>query len=246
MSKPLIKIVLIEDDLMVQEVNRQFVERVPGFKIVGIASNGLEGLKMLRELGPDLVLLDIFMPGQSGMETLKQIRQEQLAVDVIVITAANDIQTIQTMLQNGAVDYIMKPFKFNRVRQALEHYRSFKSKLEQAGRITQSELDRLLQKKNETVSEPQMPENEHELPKGLQELTMKQILLFLIDQSASLSAEEVAEGVGLARVTARRYLDYLEKKKQVKIDMQYGTVGRPINRYLLVAGNLSKDQKDHK
>jgi two-component system response regulator DctR len=246
MSKPLIRVVLIEDDLMVQEVNKQFVERVPGFKIVGIASNGLEGLEKLRELGPDLVLLDIFMPGQSGMDTLKQIRKEQLAVDVIVITAANDIQTIQTMLQNGAVDYIMKPFKFNRVRQALEHYRSLKSKLEQEGTITQSELDRLLHMKSEALNEPQELENEHELPKGLQELTMKQVLSFLVNQSSSLSAEEVAEGVGLARVTARRYLDYLEKKKQVKIDMQYGTVGRPINRYLLVAGTLGKDQKDHK
>jgi two-component system response regulator DctR len=246
LSKPLIRVVLIEDDLMVQEVNKQFVERVPGYKIVGIASNGLEGLEKLRELGPDLVLLDIFMPGQNGMETLKQIRQEQLAVDVIVITAANDIQTIQTMLQNGAVDYIMKPFKFNRVRQALEQYRSLKSKLEQDGTITQSELDRLLHKKSESVGDPRELENEHELPKGLQELTMKQVLSFLVNQSSSLSAEEVAEGVGLARVTARRYLDYLEKKKQVKIDMQYGTVGRPINRYLLVAGNPNKDQKDHK
>jgi two-component system response regulator DctR len=246
MSKSLIRVVLIEDDLMVQEVNKQFVEKVPGFKIVGIASNGLEGLEKLRELGPDLVLLDIFMPGQSGMETLKQIRREQLAVDVIVITAANDIQTIQTMLRNGAVDYIMKPFKFNRVRQALEHYRSLKSKLEQDVTMTQSELDRLLHMKSETLNDPQELENEHELPKGLQELTMKQVLSFLVNQSSSLSAEEVAEGVGLARVTARRYLDYLEKKKQVKIDMQYGTVGRPINRYLLVAGTLNKDQKDHK
>jgi two-component system response regulator DctR len=236
LSKPMIRVILIEDDLMVQEVNKQFVERVAGFKIVGIASNGIEGLEKVRELEPDLVLLDIFMPGQNGMETLKQLRREQHTVDVIVITAANDIQTIQTMLQHGAVDYIMKPFKFNRVQQALENYRTVKNKMEQeGGTLTQSELDRLLHRKNETVNEFEEAENENGLPKGLQELTMKQILLFLNDQSASLSAEQVAEGVGLARVTARRYLDYLEKKKKVKLDMQYGGVGRPINRYLLVS-----------
>jgi two-component system response regulator DctR len=242
----MIQVILIEDDLMVQEVNKQFVERVPGFKIVGIASNGIEGLEKLRELEPDLVLLDIFMPGQNGMETLKQIRREQNAVDVIVITAANEIQTIQTMLQHGAVDYIMKPFKFNRVQQALENYRTVKNKMQQEGTLTQSELDRLLHRKNETVNEFEEAENDNELPKGLQEQTMKQILLFLNDQSASLSAEQVAEGVGLARVTARRYLDYLEKKKKVKLDMQYGGVGRPINRYLLVSNNRIQDQKDHK
>lgn len=58
------RVVLIEDDPMVLEVNRQFVERVPGFEIVGTSSNGIEGIKKVRHLKPDLVILDIYMPGQ--------------------------------------------------------------------------------------------------------------------------------------------------------------------------------------
>lgn len=47
-----------------------------------------------------------------------------------------------------------------------------------------------------------------------------------------MSAEEVAEGVGIARVTARRYLEYLEKERKVQLDVQYGGIGRPVNRYI--------------
>jgi two-component system response regulator DctR len=246
MKTQMIQVVLIEDDLMVQEVNKQFVERVPGFKVIGTASSAKDGIQMLRELKPDLLLLDVFMPGQNGIDTLKQIRQEQLAVDAIIITAANDNHTIQTMLQNGAVDYIMKPFKFGRVKQALENYQVRRMKMDKEPTLSQNELDQLLYRSSPATEVKREPDNGNELPKGLQEPTMKQILLFLRSQSASLSAEEVAEGVGLARVTARRYLDHLEKKKQVNLDMQYGGVGRPINRYLLVAGAKSEDQKDHK
>ncbi|MGB9805038.1 helix-turn-helix domain-containing protein, partial [Desulfofundulus sp.] len=70
-----------------------------------------------------------------------------------------------------------------------------------------------------------------EIPKGLNEVTLKQILLFLIKDGGALSAEEVATGLGLARVTARRYLEYLAALDKVALELQYGSVGRPIKRY---------------
>ncbi|NOU84204.1 response regulator [Paenibacillus sp. LMG 31460] len=231
------RVVLIEDDPMVLEVNRQFVERVPGFEIIGTASNGIDGIEKVRDLKPDLVILDIYMPGQNGTELLQQIRNEQLNTDAIVITAANDIPTIQRMLHQGAVDYIMKPFKFERVREALENYRMMKSRLGKESTLSQVELDQLLHGNNggEPIPESATFSVQMDLPKGLQALTMKQVMLFLMQQHKSLSAEEVAEGVGLARVTARRYLDFLEKNKQVKLDLEYGGIGRPINRYVWMA-----------
>lgn len=231
------RVVLIEDDPMVLEVNRQFVERVSGFEIIGTASNGIDGIEKVRDLKPDLVILDIYMPGQNGTELLQQIRNEQLNTDAIVITAANDIPTIQRMLHQGAVDYIMKPFKFERVREALENYRMMKSRLGKESTLSQVELDQLLHGNNGGEPIPESPtfSVQMNLPKGLQALTMKQVMLFLMQQHKSLSAEEVAEGVGLARVTARRYLDFLEKNKQVKLDLEYGGIGRPINRYVWMA-----------
>jgi two-component system response regulator DctR len=233
-----LKVLLIEDDPMVQEVNRQFVERVDAFDVVGTAGSGLEGMQRLRQLEPDLVILDIFMPLQDGIETLTLIRREQLAVDVMVISAANDQHTIQRMLQNGAIDYIIKPFKFERVKQALEHYRRMKEMLEKEGSVSQSELDRLLfgagaGHRAAADGSPQHQAEAEQLPKGLQAVTMKQIMMFLEGNSTRpLSAEEVSEGVGIARVTARRYLEYLEKSGKVNLDLQYG-VGRPVNKYVL-------------
>jgi two-component system, CitB family, response regulator DctR len=234
------QVLLIEDDPMVQEVNRQFVERVEGFHIIGVASSGAEGIELTRKLKPDLVILDIFMPVLDGVETLQQIRREELAVDVIIISAANDMKTISRMLHQGAVDYIIKPFKFDRVKQALEHYRSVKSAFgdRDGATLSQQELDRVLYGRESELNSPtgrsipETPLPSQELPKGLQAATLKQIVQHLtLSQPLPLSAEEVAEGVGIARVTARRYLDYLEKSGLVRLDLQYG-VGRPVNKYV--------------
>lgn len=235
----MIRVVLIEDDPMVLEVNKQFVERVPGFEIVGTASDGNDGIAKVRALKPDLVILDIYMPGLNGLETLQQIRGEQLEVDAIAITAANDIPTIQRMLHHGAIDYIMKPFQFERVRQALENYQLIRNKLKKCLTLSQADLDQLWpNKQHSTATIQPMQEWNGEMPKGLQEHTMKQVMLFLVHQRKPLSAEEVAEGVGLARVTARRYLEHLEKKKQVEIMIEYGGVGRPVNRYAWISDGI--------
>jgi two-component system response regulator DctR len=226
------KTLLIEDDPMVQEVNREFIEKVEGFKVLDVASDGTEGIQKTKEVRPDLVILDIYMPGRDGLDVLHQIRKENHPVDVIAVTAANDMETIRNVLQLGAIDYIVKPFKFKRIKQSLESYRTFRNQLENQHSISQEKLDRILY--------PKQQKHQQELPKGLNAVTLKQIMLFLMKEPYLVSAEEVAEGIGTARVTARRYLDYLEKKGELKIDIEYGGVGRPVNRYVWVG----HDQKD--
>ncbi|WNS80454.1 response regulator [Domibacillus sp. DTU_2020_1001157_1_SI_ALB_TIR_016] len=223
----MIKVLLIEDDLMVQEVNKEFINKVDGFEVIGIAGNGREGMELIRRLSPDLIIIDLYMPLMGGLETLHLLRQESIQVDVIVITAASDIDTVRQVIQHGAFDYIMKPFKFERMKQALEHYQSVQNRLSEKGRISQEELDSLLFQKAGG------PDEAEQLPKGLNAVTLQKIVSHLQKTDKPLSAEEVAEGVGAARVTVRRYLDYLEKSGKVKIDIQYGVIGRPINRYKL-------------
>ncbi|WP_100330300.1 response regulator [Bacillus xiapuensis] len=220
----MIKVVLIEDDPMVQEVNREFINQVNGFEVVGAAGNGAEGLRLVRTLKPELVIIDIYMPQVDGLQAIQQIRTEGLRADVIAITAASDADTIRKVIQHGAFDYIMKPFKFERIKQALEKYRSFRNCFNDSGTMSQKELDSILFQKEEHA--------EAELPKGLNAVTLKKVIGYLSGHAESVSAEEVAEGIGIARVTARRYLDYLEKRGKVKLDIQYGGIGRPINRYI--------------
>jgi len=71
------------------------------------------------------------------------------------------------------------------------------------------------------------------LPKGLHEVTLKQVLICLLKELGTLSAEEVANQLGLARVTARRYLEYLEGIGKVGAKFKYGSVGRPVKKYFI-------------
>ncbi|MFC0189543.1 response regulator [Fictibacillus aquaticus] len=224
----MLKVVLIEDDLMVQDVNRMFVEKVDGFSVAAIASNGREGMRKIREVQPDLVIIDMYMPEQDGLETLRQIRSEGIDTDIIAITAASDMETVRLFLQNGAFDYIMKPFKFERIQQALLKYRAYREETGSSGHFTQTELDKMMFQPSQKAEKKS---DEEELPKGLNGVTLNKILSYLKAQSDEVSAEEVAEGIGLARVTARRYLDHLEKTGNITIHMTYGGVGRPVNRY---------------
>nr|WP_295974029.1 response regulator [uncultured Bacillus sp.] len=221
----MIKVVLIEDDLMVQEVNRQFVDNVPGFHVIGLAGSGVEGLNLIRELKPDLALIDVYMPEQDGLETLYRIRREAHRVDVIAITAASDVETIRGFIQQGAFDYIVKPFKFDRIKKSLEKYRLFRNQISEKESMSQQELDEIFFQKEDGEAV--------DLPKGLNQITLDKVVSYLAQCTEPLSAETVAEGVGLARVTVRRYLDFLEKIGRVEMDIHYGGIGRPINQYKL-------------
>ncbi len=236
-----IRVLIMEDDPMVQEINKQFIERVPGFVVVGIAANGADGLKLVNELTPDLVIIDIFMPIQDGVKALMELRAAKHAVDVIVVTAAKDKTTIQSMLRNGAMDYIIKPFQFERIKQSLENYREFRRRIDWEGTASQDEVDQLLFRKSPEKEQADATVGRAVLPKGLHAVTMEQIMRQIEKENQPLSADDVAERVGIARVTARRYLDYLEKSGSVRMDVSYGGVGRPTNRYVRVTSQDAGD-----
>jgi two-component system, CitB family, response regulator DctR len=218
-------VILVEDDPMVREVHRQFLEKVEGFQIIGIATNGQEGVQLIKNCKPDLAIIDIFMPHINGIEMLKVLRAEGISIDIIAITAASDIETVHSTLQNGAVDYIIKPFTFDRIKKSLENYKSYRLMLNEKKALVQNELDQFL------IMNSVGERDQELLPKGLNANTLVKITEFISSKKSPVSAEEVAEMIGIARVTARRYLDYLEKEGKVKIHVQYGGVGRPVNRY---------------
>lgn len=233
MKNDIVRVLLIEDDPMVQEVNKQFIERLPQFQVIDTASNGLEGLEKIKILHPDLVILDIFMPSLNGIDTLYEIRKEQMDVDVIIISAANDQKTIRKMMQNGAFDYLIKPFKFDRLKHTLEQYYAFRKEVQPDERISQSQLDRVIFSNKSTGMTPKAFQK-NEIPKGLNISTLEQVMQFMSQQNTPQSAEDVADGMGIARVTARRYLEFLNDKEFLRLDVQYGSIGRPINKYSFI------------
>ncbi|AVX31326.1 two-component system, CitB family, response regulator DctR [Carboxydocella thermautotrophica] len=227
MVQPL-RVLLIEDDPMVVEVNQSFINMIPGFQVIGALRQGSRAVEEIRYLHPDLVILDIYLPDTNGIQVIQQIRSAALPVDVIAITAAQDSETVQQMLRFGVVDYLIKPFKFERLKQALETYLERRKQLISKEQVDQKDIDQL------AVPVIVQEKLKHtELPKGLNLFTLEQVLTCLRQKAIPLTAEEVAELVGVARVTARRYLEYLEKEELIQKEIQYGSVGRPVHRYFL-------------
>ncbi len=104
-----------------------------GFEIL-TATNGYEALKCIEEQGPDLVLLDIWMPGLDGIETLKEIKNQHPHVQVIMITGHGTIETAVSATKMGAYDFIEKPLNIDRVIVAINNALNFR-RLEEENRF---------------------------------------------------------------------------------------------------------------
>ena len=142
--RPLMRDVLIvDDDFMVAEIHRRFVEQVDGFRPVGVARTGAEALTAVQDLEPDLVLLDVYLPDMTGLEVLQRLRSSGNLVGVIMITAARELDTVKGALDGGAADFLIKPFEFGQFKTKLEAFAARADTLESAGGIDQSLVDSL-------------------------------------------------------------------------------------------------------
>ena len=116
------KVLIVEDDPMVAMINEQYIKRNKNFVIIGKCNDGASALDFLGNNDADLLILDVYMPKMDGFETLRRIRNKQITVDAIMVTAANDIESLEEALHLGIVDYLVKPFTFERFQMALEKY----------------------------------------------------------------------------------------------------------------------------
>ncbi|MEZ0348129.1 MAG: response regulator [Thermus sp.] len=205
---------IVEDDRRVAALHRAFLE-TEGLRVVGVAGS-LEGALALLPLGPDLVLLDLYLPDGHGLDLLPAL----VGAYTVVITAAKDVPTVERALLGGAMDYLVKPFGRTRLREALARFRAFQS-LKAKGEVSQEDVDRLLGRRR--------------APKGLDPYTLDRVLTLL--EGGPLTAEAVAEALGLSRVTAWRYLEALCREGRVRAEPLYGGVGRPSRVYRLERPN---------
>ncbi|WP_107951306.1 response regulator [Lysinibacillus parviboronicapiens] len=216
-----LSVFIVEDDPMVLEVNKGFLNKINGFQLVGESVNGRDAYEKIISKKPNLILLDMFLPDMTGMELFLKLRAERIPSDIIMITAARDSPTVQESLRLGAIDYLIKPFRFERFEKALQQYKNSTKKLLNTHAVNQEDIDKLLGIQQESF----------ELPKGLNNITMQQILDYLMAHRASITSEQLAQNVGMARVTVRKYLDFLATKGTVNIELKYGSVGRPTKYY---------------
>lgn len=223
----MIKVLIIEDDFRIAEINRAFVEEKAGYKVVGIALNGNEALKLVNKYHPDLILLDVYIPDISGEELYHKIKNNNPEIDVIMITAAKEVSTLEYFLRNGIFDYLIKPVRIERLHHSLDKFSWMKQKLAKKGEIEQKDVDRLLGKE---YSQAYNLEKE-DYPKGIDRLTLEKVKEYIYTINQEITADELGEVIGISRSTARRYLEYLAKIEEVETELRYGTVGRPERNY---------------
>lgn len=230
-------ILVVEDDFRIADIHRAFIEQSDGFHVVGMARNGSEAKTIMAEQAASihLILLDAYLPDVEGLELLWSIRRDYVHVDIVMVTAAREVETISEALRGGVFDYLIKPIEAARMAQTLTRFRREREALANRAEMNQDELDSVLARlkpgelsraKNQTLSQA--------LPKGIDRLTLRRVIDALADAPDSLTAMQMAHIMGASRSTARRYLEFLVAEQAVSAELGYGDVGRPERRYRLL------------
>lgn len=172
--------------------------RFQGWRAV-TAGDVKKGLDAFRRYAPDVVLIDYHMPGLSGIEGVKLLRRESASVPIIVFTIDESQSVADSFLSAGASDFALKPIKAPDI-------------------ISRIRLHLRMAQQSRT---------EQPFFKGISGGTLEIIMDFLTVQSDYLTANQIAEGTGLAYQTVYRYLQHLVQENRVERVEVYGKVGRP-------------------
>ncbi|WP_234122030.1 response regulator [Clostridium hydrogenum] len=218
-------VLIVEDDPMVALINKNYVKLIKNLNYVGCSIEEDEIIEILKKKNIDLIILDVYLPKKNGLELLKSLRNKGYLVDVIMVTAANKADDIKTAFAYGAVDYLVKPFEFERFSEAINKYLIKSNVLNEDDVIAQEKIDNLSSCTNTIHSE--------ELPKGLQKKTLDKILGILNSLQGEIwTISELSSKSGISNVTIKKYMDYLENIKKVESRPVYGNIGRPEYKYV--------------
>lgn len=223
----MIRVLIVDDDFMVAKVHAGFVTALEGFEVVGTASSGASALAEVERLRPDLVLLDVYLPDMTGLEVLRRLRAGGSGVDVIVISAARDVESIRSALHGGVLSYLVKPFDRRAFETRLRDYAALRGELRELEEAAQPDVDRMFGMSRGSARPATAP-----TPKGIAPETLELVRRTLAGVGdEGLSASECSERTGLARVSARRYLEQLVALREADVRQRYGTAGRPERRF---------------
>ena len=217
----MIRVLVVEDDFRVANVHVTFTHRVPGFQVIGTALTAADARRMLTVEQPDLMLLDIYLPDDSGLAVLAETD-----VDTIMLTAASDPTAVRRAFAHGALNYLLKPFTAEQFVDRLTAYSRYRTALARTiGRqLSQEEIDRTLRHLHAG--------NRPTQPKGQSSVTARLVTerLMALPRTARTAAEIAAE-LGIARATTQRYLAALEQEGSATMSLRYGATGRPEHLY---------------
>jgi two-component system CitB family response regulator len=224
-------VLIVEDDPMVEFIHRNYLEKGRQFTSIYSASTVAEATQLLQVKKIQLVLLDIHLKDGNGLDLLKQIRQQQQSIEVILITAADEASTVQSGLHLGVVDYLIKPFTYERFKKSIATFFKLQAGLE-TKKFNQVALDDLL-------NNPQLADGTNEqttpaqLDKGLSPQTLEKIMHNIKELTQPFTIQELTTSSGLSHVSVRKYVSYLEDQAIIHDEVVYTKVGRPFKVFYL-------------
>ena len=222
------KVLIVEDDFMVADINKSVTEEVEGFEVVKIAKTAGDALSFIKKAGPDLAIVDIYLPDFSGIELIKKIRKNDYPVDVILLTAAHDSDTVENSMRYGAFDYIIKPYAFSRFKEALENYKIYKLNINSSKEYNQEKINNL-------IAHNSLSSGRGNLPKGITLYTLEIIKTAVSECLTSFTIEDVIDKTKLSKITARRYLEYLTDAGFIRKTYEHKKTGRPAVIYTKIS-----------
>lgn len=215
---------------MVAQINRQYMQQIKDFCVDAIFDNAQSAMDYLQKNVVNLILLDVFMPGMNGISLLRKIRADKIKSAVIIITAATEMSTVHEALRLGVIDYLIKPYSFERFQDAIQKYITRMNLLSSGKQANQEVVDQLLLNSN---LKPVVTNNQ--LEKGLNSQTLETIMFHLKkSQGQHHTCETLSNASNLSKVTVRRYLNYLIETGSVSSTIDYETGGRPRIIYNLI------------
>lgn len=215
------RVMIVEDDTVVARLHCRFVSRVPGFSVVGVAGTAAQAEQMITSLRPDLLLLDLGLPDQSGIALLRRLRARGDPIEAIAVTAATATRLVRATVHLGAIDYLVKPFDQERLRKSLGLFQRRMSMLS-GDELIQTDVDQICS---------DGPNSQRWLPRDLSVDRLKEIQRSLASSRAPVSAADLGKHIGVSRVTARRYLEYLVTIGQATTWAVSEGPGRPTKAY---------------
>ncbi|WP_035748944.1 response regulator [Arthrobacter sp. 35W] len=226
---PAIRVLVVDDEPIAADAHAAYVRRMEGFALAAVAHDGQGTLHALKDAAAagapiQLILLDMNLPDLHGLDVSRRIRSAGYGVDIIAITAVRELAIVRGAVSAGIVQYLIKPFTFAAFAEKLANYRQFRRQLESQGQpASQSDVDSAFASLRTPGETP--------LPKGLSQDSLDSVAALLRSGGRPVSATEAMAELGMSRVTARRYLEFLAESGKARRASRYGTGGRPESEY---------------
>lgn len=211
------KVLIIEDDPMVAMIHKEYFKKKELTDDLNHVTSLETAKDYLKKNNVDLIVLDNYLTDGQGVEFLPELK----GYPIIMITAANDVQTVEAALSNGVVDYLVKPFTYERFSQAIDKVQDY-VKLLSKEKINQDLID-------DYLNSGRVEEEEDSLPKGLSRITLKKVIEAVQQQNTGFTTQQIADILDISRITIRKYLNHLVNIKVLGEDAEYYTSGRPVS-----------------